>query len=143
MRAGFVIAGLIILLGTWFFSNAITAQQQSQLQLAGGACNSVFGTIGSALSSTVAQDCQQVNEANTLLALVPIAYLFGIIFFFIGLVARPKGQAQPTAQHTQEKAEEPKETKPSEHEAIKTLKIRYAKGEITKKQFDQMKKDLE
>lgn len=29
-----------------------------------------------------------------------------------------------------------------EDEAMKTLRERYAKGEITKEQFDQMKKDL-
>lgn len=30
-----------------------------------------------------------------------------------------------------------------EDEVLKVLKLRYAKGEITKEQFDQMKKDLE
>ena len=30
-----------------------------------------------------------------------------------------------------------------EDEAIKTLKLRYAKGEITKEEYEQMKKDLE
>ena len=31
----------------------------------------------------------------------------------------------------------------SEEDPIKVLKLRYAKGKITKKQFDKMKKDLE
>ena len=33
--------------------------------------------------------------------------------------------------------------KSDEDDALKTLKMRYAKGDITKKQFDRMKKDLE
>ncbi len=33
-------------------------------------------------------------------------------------------------------------TNEKEHDVLKTLKIRYAKGEITRKQYLQMKKDL-
>ncbi len=35
------------------------------------------------------------------------------------------------------------ETKPKENNALEILKVRYAKGEITKEEFDKMKKDLE
>ena len=37
----------------------------------------------------------------------------------------------------------PKELQRTEDEALKILKLRYAKGEITKKQYEQIKKDLE
>ena len=33
--------------------------------------------------------------------------------------------------------------KPDDEDIMKILKIRYAKGEITKEEFEQMKKDLE
>ncbi|MCL4383181.1 SHOCT domain-containing protein [Candidatus Marsarchaeota archaeon] len=140
MRAGLLIFGLIILILTFGFSSYITAQQQAQLQLAGGACNSVFGTVGSALSSTVAQDCQNVNTLNTLLALTPAGYILGGILFLLGLVI-------PGRKHVEQR--EPQHSTPekpavtSDGEALKVLKMRYAKGEITKKQYQEMKGELE
>lgn len=138
MRGGLVVFGIIILVLAYVSSSALSAQQQSQLQLAGGACNSVFGTIGSALSGTIAQDCQQVNTINTLLSLVPIAYIIGGIIFLVGLVSpgRHRERLQPT--NTAKETSVAKDDEP-----LKTLKMRYAKGEITKKEYNDMKKELE
>ena len=144
MRGGLVVLGLLFLIGSWLVSSVFTAQEQSQLQLAGGVCNSGLGSLGSSISSTVANDCQQINNINAILNLVPIGYLLGIVFLLVGLVSRAKTKTEPThVPHNQDIAEESKETKVSENEPLKLLKIRYAKGDITKKQFDQMKKDLE
>jgi len=145
MRVGLLILGLLILLLTFGFSSSISAQQQSLLQIVGGACNSPLGTIGSALSATVAQDCQKVNTINLLLNLVPIAYILGGLLFLLGLfIPGNKRSAKEAQQQTVHKdSERAKEEEVKEDEALKQLKIRYAKGEITKKQYEEMKKDLE
>jgi len=145
MRGGLLILGLLILLLTFGFSSSISAQQQSLLQIVGGACNSPLGTIGSALSATVAQDCQKVNTINLLLNLVPIAYILGGLLFLLGLFIpgnkRSTKEAQQQIVHND--SERAKEEEVKEDEALKQLKLRYAKGEITKKQYEEMKKDLE
>jgi len=122
MRGGLLILGLLILLLTFGFSSSISAQQQSLLQIVGDACNSPLGTIGSAISATVAQDCQEVNTINLLLNLVPVAYILGGLLFLLGLVVPGRKRSS---------------------KALKQLKLLYAKGEITKKQYEEMKKDLE
>jgi len=140
-----LILGLLISLLTFGFSSSISAQQQSLLQIVGGACNSPLGTIGSALSATVAQDCQKVNTINLLLNLVPIAYILGGLLFLLGLFmpGNKRSTKEAKQQIVHKDSERVKEEEVKEDEALKQLKIRYAKGEITKKQYEEMKKDLE
>jgi len=145
MRGGLLILGLLILLLTFGFSSSISAQQQSLLQIVGGACNSPLGTIGSALSATVAQECQKINTINLLLNFVPVAYILGGLLFLLGLfIPGNKRSTKEAQQQTVHKdSERAKEEEVKEDEALKQLKLRYAKGEITKKQYEEMKKDLE
>lgn len=134
MRGGLVVFGIIILVLAYIVGSMLTAQQQSQLQLAGGVCNSALGTIGSALSGRVAQDCQNVSTINTLLALVPVGYLLGGIMFLVGLAVPGKHKEKNISQTVTSSSEE--------DESLKTLKMRYAKGEMTKKEYQEMKNDL-
>jgi len=135
-----LILGLMILLFTFGFSSSISAQQRGLLQIAGGACNSPLGTIGSALSATIAQDCQKISNINLLLSLVPVAYILGGLLFLLGLVIPSHKRNLKNAQQ-QIMPEDSNKVK--EDEALRQLKLRYAKGEITKKRYEEMKKDLE
>lgn len=58
-----------------------------------------------------------------------VLFLLAIIVVIIFLVKAIAGQGRKIP--------------PSEEDPMEILKRRYAKGEITKKQFDEMKKDLE
>ena len=138
MRGGLLIFGIVIVVLAYAASSYFTAQQQALLSVVGSGCNSVLGTLGSALSATIANDCQKVNAINTILAIVPVAYLVGGIFFFLGLVIPGSRPVQEIRQPVVKEETEQK----TEEDAVKTLKLRYAKGEITKKQYDEMKKDL-
>jgi len=139
MRGGLLILGLMILLLTFGFNSSISAQQQSLLQIVGGVCNSPLGTIGSALSATTAQDCQKVSNINLLLSLVPVAYILGGLLFLLGLVIPGnKRNSNKTQQQIM-----PEDSNKVEDETLRQLKLRYAKGEITKKRYEEMKKDLE
>jgi hypothetical protein len=139
MRGGILVVGLIILILTFGFSSYFSAQEQAQLQLAGSGCNSGLGTIGSALSQTIAQDCQNINTINSLLALTPIGYILGGILFLLGLVIPGKRREQKQPRHSD--SERILDSK--DNEALKVLKMRYAKGEISKKQYQEMKGELD
>jgi len=140
-EGGILILGIMIIGFTYGISSSFTSQQQSLLSVVGTGCNSFLGTIGSALSSTIAYDCQQINTINAILNLVPFAYLIGGGLFLGGLLSLVKKSKKI---NNKPKPEEKKENEEKiEDDAIKTLKIRYAKGEITKDQFDTMKKELE
>ena len=62
-------------------------------------------------------------------ALLYILFLAAIVVVIIFLIKAIAGSG--------------KKIPPSEEDPLEILKRRYAKGEISKKQFDEMKKDLE
>ena len=62
---------------------------------------------------------------------------FGIIIGVIGVFASVVGITLPKEQEKDESVEKNKE------DAIEVLKLRYVKGEITKEEYEQMKKDIE
>jgi uncharacterized membrane protein len=76
------------------------------------------------------------------------AGFLGFVLIVVGAVLNPPAKreekagviTESTAGKTEEK-EEPEERQ--EDAALTTLKVRYAKGEITKAQYDKIKKDLE
>jgi TM2 domain-containing membrane protein YozV len=65
------------------------------------------------------------------LILYPLLWIYGMYDAYKTAAATNKSVARDTS------------PQPNDEQALKTLKMRYAKGEITKKQFDQMKEDLE
>jgi len=70
---------------------------------------------------------------------IPLA-IFGLIMIAISLSGGEKSESKIIV--TQQVGKEQTSVAESE-DALKILKQRYAKGEITKKQYEQMKKDLE
>ena len=62
--------------------------------------------------------------------------LVGFILFILGLALPSPSKTEAVTKRTET------EIKTQSNEALKELKMRYAKGEVTKTQFDRMKKDL-
>jgi putative membrane protein len=59
-----------------------------------------------------------------------ILFLVGLIGLVVWIVRRLSGRAHDDAR------------RPEKQDALEIAKMRYARGEITKEQFDQIKKDL-
>ena len=154
MRGGILALGIIILVITFLFNSYISAQQQSEINLANGLCNYQIGgvvsagAIGGALSPQIAQDCQNVATLSELLSLSPIAYLVGSILLLAGLVipGAKKEYTKTSKKRQDEDDEEEKRSSKSnvtEDETLKALKLRYINGKISKKQYREMKLELE
>ena len=78
------------------------------------------------------------NIAKTVLVSGVVCGFLGLIICFVGFKGRifkeKKVKNEPLVQINE---------KPSKDEAVDMVKVRYAKGEITEKQYKKMKKDLE
>jgi len=100
MNAGLVVLGLILMGGMFFLVNVyITPQQKQQLELVSTACNFNIwgipvGQIGQAISSDVAQKCEQVKTIKQILSLQPFVYILGFILLVAGLVTGGKKEVQ-------------------------------------------------
>jgi uncharacterized membrane protein len=70
--------------------------------------------------------------------LIPCIFV-GAVFIILGIVIKRNVKSVVQVENV---SEEKKETK-TEDESLKVLKMRYAKGEISRKDFEQKKKDLE
>ena len=86
-------------------------------------CDSGMGELGRAFSSEILKGC---SEFNGLLIGVYGSGVLGVILMIVGAV----------------KPESSKKDK-TDMNSLEILKERYAKGEITKDEFDKIKKDLE
>ena len=91
-----------------------------------GLCNSGMGELGQAFSGEIVKGC---SEFNGLLMGVYGAGILGVVLMIVGAVRTGK-----------KKEDYEKEV---EDDAIDILEKRYAKGELSKEEFDKMKKDLE
>ena len=87
-----------------------------------GICNSAMGQLGQAFSGEAVKTC---SEYNILINVIYGSGVLGLILIVVGAVipSKSKGKKDPSS--------------------LEILKERYAKGEITQKEFDKMKKDLE
>ncbi len=98
-------------------------------------CESGIGQFAQ-LSPEIVKIC---SEFNTLMLGIYGSGLLGIILIIVGAA---KGDSKEKILHVD--TGEVKERSTKEHDkSIDILKERYAKGEITKEEFDEMKKDLE
>ncbi len=89
-------------------------------------CNSGMGQLGQAFSGDIVKAC---SEYNGLLMGIYGSGVLGLILIVVGSVVPGKKEDD----HERE----------VEDDAIDILEKRYAKGELSKEEFDKMKKDLE
>ena len=87
-----------------------------------GICNSGMGQLGQAYSGEAVRIC---SEYNILLYGIYGSGLVGIILIIVGVVVPEKSEEEEDAS------------------SLEILKERYAKGELTKEKFDEMRKNLE
>ena len=91
-----------------------------------GLCSSGMGQIGQAFSGDIVKGC---SDFNSLLIGLYGSGVIGIVLLIVGAVIPEKKEDI----HERE----------VEDDALDILEKRYAKGEVTKEEFDKMKKDLE
>jgi ribosomal protein L40E len=113
MNSGLAALGIIILIGTFFFTEVmITPQQRQQIEIANKMCGaSIFGIpvgqIGQAVSADAANACKQAGDAYQSMSMAPIGYILGFILLVIGLVAGgKKGDSEPKSKHKKTVEEE-------------------------------------
>ena len=97
------------------------------IPVAVGICNSGMGQLGQALSGEAVKIS---SEWNSLLYVIYGAGMLGLLMIISGVVI-PRGQKEAYRESE------------VEDDAIDILEKRYAKGEITKEEFYDMKKNLE
>ncbi len=97
------------------------------IPVAAGICNSAMGQLGQAFSGEAVKLC---SEWNIMLNGIYGSGILGLILIIVGSVV---SGGQKEVHHERE----------VEDDALDILEKRYAKGEISKDEFDKMKKDLE
>jgi len=91
-----------------------------------GICNSDLGQLGQVYSSEVAQSCSMYS--------LMVMGIYGSGILGIVLIAVGAGMSGKKKENYEKEVDD---------DALDILDKRYAKGEITKEEFDKMKKDLE
>ncbi len=113
MRFALVIIGVVVLIGVTYIGLQASPQ-------------SVFGPF---------------NSASLKAVILPIGYVVGLIILLLGVIVPKKvKEIQFRVIHEHEGRHGDEDER--EDEAVAILKKRYAKGEITKKEYASMKKDL-
>lgn len=124
MRGGLFIFGVILLLASLGIQ-AYYSQNSAQYQLADNICNSGIGNLAQIFSQDISAECQEIGIISALNEFAPLGYILGGVLFLLGLF-----MSGDSSRKDDEEAE------------IKILRKRYAKGEITRKEFKQSLEDL-
>jgi hypothetical protein len=151
---GLIVIGIIIIVFVFYVNNVMfSAQEIQQLEIANYLCNAeVFGIpigqLGQATSPEIAQRCNMIDQFMPVIKYRLYLYGLGIVLVIIGAAigmggkkSREKSKPENTKEEIAEESKSEKKKEDEEH--VKILKARYARGEITKAQFNEMKKDLD
>ena len=95
-------------------------------------------------SSQMAEIDSQLELFETIQPYLPVGIAIGIIITIAGVVslAMSKNTSKKLKTKIKENKVDEEVTKTPDKEALNILNLRYAKGEITKEKYEQMKKDL-
>ena len=91
-----------------------------------------FGAMGGALAIMAGHGGGRVNLAGFIDPPAILLVIGGAVWLVVALTRRASTDARPPLSGTQVTGQTP----------LDIVKARYAKGEITKEQFDEMKRDL-
>jgi uncharacterized membrane protein len=138
MRIGFLIAGMVLIVLTYVIVSSPALQVQIVFPVIDTMCTSFFGTAGLVSSPKMLAQCQ------TYLSLKSVYYFIGVLLLLLGILlkGRPKSSAKESRAGGNVWNEPTSAEKAIDKDALKALKVRYAKGEITKEQYGQMLEDL-
>jgi len=115
---------VIVIIGYIF---PIASEENYSIPQVVALCNSGMGQSGQTFSGYVVKACSDYS------VLLMGIYGYGILGLILIIVGSVVSRGQKEDYHEKE----------VEDDAIDILEKRYAKGEITKEEFDKMKKDLE
>ncbi len=119
----FVVGGVLLVIAALGYVIPIAGEEGYSLPQVVGLCNSGMGQLGQAFSGDIVKAC---SDYNVMIIGVYGSGVLGVILMIVGAV----------------KPESSKKDK-TDMNSLEILKERYAKGEITKDEFDKIKKDLE
>lgn len=139
MRIGILAVGITLVVAVYIISSSFASQKQMVHQTIGAVCNSFFGTTGPATSPTMLSGCQGYLSSKMLF------YAVGGVLALLGILLPGKSSESTTVESRAGGmvwTEAGKVDKAIDKDALKALKLRYARGEITKEQYDQMREDL-
>jgi len=130
-KAGAIVAGIILFIIAGIGFIYPVTDQGHTIPALNDLCNSGLGQLGKFFSGDVQQVCLQYQYITYGI------YAFGLI----GIILIIVGSVAPGEKREVHYTREIEETE-EDDSAIDLLKKRYAKGEISKEEFENMKKDL-
>src|SRR5271157_2169063 len=148
------VVGLILVLGgqavVYGMANSLTHNAVSNLNTCTPNDPNYMQCVSQATQQATsnAQNALSIAQAGTIITyLGGFVGFMGFVLIVVGAVLNPppkKQEKAAAAEPAARRAEGKDETEETQEDAaLTTLKVRYAKGEITKAQYDKIKKDLE
>lgn len=156
MRIGIVIVGVILciigfalVVGGYVYTSQNVSNAANRAISNQNSCDPNSPNYEQCMMQNAQQTLQSANNAaqiGTILTYVGVFSGFvGFVLIVVGAVlpGRKGVKKEAAAETVPKKGEEKEEPEENEDAALTTLKVRYAKGEITKAQYDKIRKDLE